>query len=783
MKKLLTVLCLLVLAAPLFAQNPDFERKYQVAQELYNKGQYEKARTAINNTLKSLPSLSSGQIQKGKNLASQCDQAIANRDRLDVSKTALEVPFGSGVDSIAFVAAKPQLVKAVSSASWCKVEKVENNNVYIRMDMNPDKKLSRQATITISMGKIKTRKVTVIQDARPETVKQVTLRTVPNRARFIVDGSMPVTGSWEGKLDSGPHKIHVEKSGYFSKDTVINVVDDMRLDQDLEIVLKLAPTFGMLKVEVLPQEGFSFDDLRPYELIVNGRTVENLNFSYDDDRDIERYNLYEDGTIPVPVGMITVAATANSFEQARQDVQVRAGEIIPITLVLQAKFGRLSLIDTGQARNAVASIDGKPVGAVQDITNYPVSVGEHAITLEKEGFLATESAYVVNIHENEDIIQNVAMTRYVPYIFDSTPADAKVSIDGEYIGNTPTKPYTLRETEPGKTYVVEVVKEGYLSAKERLAPDYKNYSVQTMSFTMPQTNPLKVTTDAADLQLIVKNSRKGDTTYVEGVTIPAEIALPLRKKPYYVELHRIGQTYPAYRGRLKFDDASKTKHHIQSWSKSELVPLAASLNFVGSPNPICIQHTDLDPAAGNNYNLLGTVNVMRFRLFHGLSTSVIKGMVFLPATQNTAFTKSAASTQKGDVTISNEGFLPAVTCLFLNADFRIGGAVLDYMDVDFLATYAWYPTFLKKLLPFSHVSGHDIFFGAEVSSRIPYFNVSLRMGMQMYPMLTANLCNTASTATEVEAKYISTPLNVPNMFVIGVEIAIGGKGNSIWRVF
>ena len=92
------------------------------------------------------------------------------------------------------MAAKPQLVKAVSSASWCKVEKVENNNVYIRMDMNPDKKLSRQATITISMGKIKTRKVTVIQDARPETVKQVTLRTVPNRARFIVDGSMPVTG-------------------------------------------------------------------------------------------------------------------------------------------------------------------------------------------------------------------------------------------------------------------------------------------------------------------------------------------------------------------------------------------------------------------------------------------------------------------------------------------------------------------------------------------------------------------------------------------------------------
>ena len=779
MKRILTVLCLLVLAAPLFAQNPDFERKYQVAQELYNKGQYEKARTAINNTLKNLPSLSGGQVQRGKSLASQCDQAIANRDRLDMARDVLEVPFGSGVDSIGFVAAKPQLVKAVSSASWCKVDKVENGKVYIRMDMNPDKKLSRQAILTVSMGKIKTRKVTVIQDARPETVKQVSIRTVPGRARLFVDGSMPITGSWEGKLDSGPHKIHVEKSGYFSKDTVVNVVDDMRLDQDLEVVLKLAPTFGMIKAEVLPQEGFSFNDLRPYELIVNGRTVENDNYSYDDDREIMNYRVYDDGTIPVPVGLVTVAATANSFEQGRQDVQVHAGEIIPVTLVLQARFGRLSLIDAGQARNAVAFIDGKPAGAVQDITNYPVGVGEHTITLEKEGFLAAESAYVVNIHENEDVVQNVAMTRYVPYIFDSTPADARVSVDGEFIGNTPTKPYLLRETEPGKAYVVEVVKEGYLSARETVAPDFKNYSVQTKTFIMPQTSPLKVTTDAADLQIIVKNSRHGDSTFVEGVIVPAEIALPLRKKPYYVELHRFGQRYPAYRGRLKFDNASKTRHHIQSWSPSEFVPLAASMNFVGSPNPISVAPADL---TASNYNLLGTVNLLRFRIFHGLSTSVIKGMAFLPAAQ-TPFAKSATSTMTGDVTISNEAFLPAVTCLFLNADFRIGGAVLDYMDVDFLATYAWYPTFLKKLLGFSHVSGHDVFIGAEVSSRIPYFNVSLRAGMQMYPKLTANLYNSANNASDVEAKYIEAPLNLPNMFVIGVEIAIGGKGNSIWRVF
>lgn len=777
MKKLFTLLCLLVLAMPLFAQNPDFERKFQVAQDLYNQGQYEKARTAINNTLNNLPSLSNGQIQRGKSLSSQCDQAIANRDRLDVAKSTVEVPFGSAVDSISFVAAKPQLVKATSSASWCKIDKVENGKVYFSTEMNPDKKASRQANITISMARIKTRKVSVIQAARPETVKQVSIRTVPDRARLMVDGSLPITGSWEGKLDSGPHKIHVEKSGYFAKDTVINVMDDMRVDQDMKLVLQLAPTFGYLKVEVLPQEGFHFDDLRPYELIVNGRTVENDNFSYDDDRDIMRYSQYEDGTIPVPVGLVTVAATAKSFDQERQDVQVRAGEVVPVTLVLQARYGRLSLIDAGQARNAIASIDGKPVGAVQDLTNYHVSVGEHSITLDKPGFLAMESTYVVDVHENEDVTLNVAMSRFVPYVFESNPADAKVYVDGDFIGNTPTKPYMLREVSSGKTFRVEVVKDGYLTAKEYIAPDFQDIDVQTKSFSLMQTNRLKVITDEADLQIIVKNSRNGDSTFVEGITLPSEIALPLREKPYYVELHRLGQTYPAYRGRLKFDTPEKTQHRIQAWSETEFVPLAASL-FLAGPKPVTLSPTGIP----KDYKLLGTLNLLRFRIFHGLSTSALKGTFFLPVDKTVSLAKAASGTEKA-VAIANENLLPAATCLFLNGDLRIGGAIIDYVDVDFLASYAWYPTFIKKLMGFSHVSGHDLFIGAEVSSRFPYANVSLRAGMQMYPNLTANFYNTNNSSSQKEEGYISVPLNYPSMFVVGIEIAIGGKGNSIMRLF
>ena len=193
-----------------------------------------------------------------------------------------------------------------------------------------------------------------------------------------------------------------------------------------------------------------------------------------------------------------------------------------------------------------------------------------------------------------------------------------------------------------------------------------------------------------------------------------------------------------------------------------------------------VSHADLTPV---DYKILGTVNLLRFRLFHGLSTSVVKGTAFMPTDPKASFAKSATSALNHEPTIANKVVLPAVTCLFLNGDLRMGGAIFDYMDVDFLTSYAWYPDFIKKVFGFSHVAGHDLFVGGEISSRLPYFNVSFRAGMQMYFNLVANLYDSGNTSTNTEQKYLSCPLTIPNMFVVGIEVSLGGKGNSIWRIF
>ncbi len=81
------------------------------------------------------------------------------------------------------------------------------------------------------------------------------------------------------------------------------------------------------------------------------------------------------------------------------------------------------------------------------------------------------------------------------------------------------------------------------------------------------------------------------------------------------------------------------------------------------------------------------------------------------------------------------------------------------------------------------MSGHDLFVGAEVSTRIPIANVNIKAGMQMYPGLTANIPNSKETANK---DYYSQALDVPASFVVSVGFSLGSKdakGNNILRVF
>ena len=782
MKKIFFLLPLLLLCVCAFAQNPDFNLKYQQAKNLYEKGSYEQAKTAIRSTLK-LPGLSQEQKSEGNRLASQIDNSIAFRDRLNLGTEELRVGYRNGVDSISVDAGKLSSVTVSSSQPWCRVER-KDNMLFVSTDFNPDKS-PRQATVTVKMGKVKTKKIEVYQAQRDETTKHIILSTNPQRAHISVDGEAPVTGMFERDLISGPHRFRIEKNGFSVKDTTIVVEDDLRNDQVINYHMNLEPLFARLVLKVVPEEGFSFDR-NPVSYRLNGVMVESSPreiFSYDDDREIQRYSLYQDGSIPIPSGQLDIEVFAQDYETKRLHYdRIVPGEEIPVNLTLKPVTGYLTLIDSGKARDAVAFLDGKEIGMVGDVSNRPVIVGEHVLNFQKDGYLSEEESYTVQIKQNESSLLNVAMLRYVPYVFTTTPADARVMVDGNYIGNTPTKPYVLREKGGDNAFEITVLKEGYLTMSRSINPDFNSRETVTEEFRMPETRKVTFDADGADLRLFIRNRKNGDTTFVHDVLLPADIDLPVRSKPYYVELYRPGTRSQAYKGHFRFNNPSIDRHHIQSFSKENFQILSGTYFLSGMP--------EAQIGNGNKvFKNMGTLNFMKFKLFPGLSTSIAKGGLLMGADPEVPITYTKSNSDKGSVKSGTYNYLPAISFLFINEELRIGGAIFDYMDVNALATYTWYPDFIKSVFGFSHVVGHDIFIGAELSSRIPILNVSIRAGVQMYKGLTANIFDSSlSTSNDLSKNYIIMPVSgIPeSMFVISASFSLGGKdskGNNILRVF
>ena len=52
---------------------------------------------------------------------------------------------------------------------------------------------------------------------------------------------------------------------------------------------------------------------------------------------------------------------------------------------------------------------------------------------------------------------------------------------------------------------------------------------------------------------------------MDGVILPAEIDLPYRDEPYYLEVRRIGKSGVAYRKKLKFNSSEVNHYKFHMW--------------------------------------------------------------------------------------------------------------------------------------------------------------------------------------------------------------------------
>lgn len=780
MKKLLLLLLVVFVATmPLYAQK-SFDMRYNEAVEYYTTKQYDLAIKTLE-AAKKAPGITKDQSTKADRLIRQCRSALAKLADLNLSKESLLAP-GEGLrDSIYVTAGKKWEVTSVPT--WCTTS-AESDVLVITVEPNPDNS-PRKGIIEVSMGKERTAYVLVNQDERRSVAHTVFIRTVPERSIVYVDQNTGMLAD-QFNLTEGTHHIRIEKNGFERVDTVLVVPGDPR-PEDLYHRIELSPTFAILSVDITPEEGLFFDSVT--KLDVSGIPV-NLHpesmKSFDVDQDISYYSVYEGNLIPLHPGQYVIRAESDGFKFGVQNIKIDKGEHIHLDFTLAAIYGSISVQDAENAGGARLFIDEKEVGQVPYAGK--VKTGHHTLRVEKEGYLPELARYEFDIEEGKEELLNVSMKRFITYHLTSEPAYCKVSVDGEPAGTTPMK-LTLTEG----FHTIHYEKAGFFPLNEELNVGADAVGEQEHPIELEKTYPLAITSDVDSLNIIVSKGRgKNRVIYADNVKTPGIVELPASKSLYHVKLMR-GNLTKAYDGYFWFR-GNKERLNLLSYSKENFRLLGVNY-YLKRPAP-CFSGAN---PLGKNYQRVAEVTLAELMLFPGMTTCAFKGNMFWQTSSSERITyldsKGAdiASLQPGgdkESLYKNISFIPAFSALFINGEFRLGGAVHNYADICLMTSYAWYPQ-LTKIFPFTHMSGHDIFIGGEVTSRIPIFNVNIKAGLQAF-YGQANICvpeGVLKSSTAVADRYYSKPYTVPfndAQFVVTVGFKLGGpdsKGNNILRVF
>lgn len=787
-----------LLVVPVRAQD-SYTQAINAGDALLASGRYDEAITKYSGAI-----TLAGQDKTRKNNAlSKKNRAIAERDKMDPSKTEVFLSNLGAVDTITVKANQPKKLVCKTSTPWCSIISFNGETLIYRVGANPDKS-EREGSITLSKnGTSKVINILLKQQAREETRKVVVFTTKPDHAHLLLPSGDECAAPNERIFESGTYSVIVTKDGYKSSKVRFTVEDD-NLQDTVYVHTDLSPQFARLRLKVVPEAGFSFDreELHVY---LNRSPISlspSVPLSYDADyRGFSMYQVYSDGTIPVSDSNLEISASVNGFERKDTLFRTLAGEEYDVCLKMKPLLGSLTLRDIGNAAGSEVYIDADTtfLGTIDAITRVPLKVGSHELFLRKQGYLSNVDTHFF-IEQGKEKCIDVSMERYATYRFETTPDDAEVRVNDVVVDHTPSKPYVFRESTPNQSYQLEFNKEGFLPIRENLTPDYLGEEILVKNYSFKKQYPVHIETDRDNKELLFvsiktgrKVSDKSDSTLVSRVSLPADVAIPLRKEPYYLEILRLGDgggQKIAYRGSLRFRDEKKNKFYYPVWSQVNFHFLEATVPLLGRPAMSLgidapAEEPDIKAIAPKDYKLMGRASIANFGLFGGLSTSIVSASLF-HGRGDIAIPDASGSSILRDT--EKTGFLPAVSVFLVNDNFRIGGTLLNYINLNAVASYAWYPDFLKQWLGFSHIIGHDIFAGVEIGSCFPYFNFTFRAGWQMYRGMKANIYNAKYNPGSNESKnhYYTQDFNIPDMFTVGVIVSLGGyeaKGNSMLRVF
>ncbi len=725
-------------------------------------------------------------------------QANAKKEseRLLFSEPFVNFPCTSDTHTVTVAAGKGGQGKwqIESCPSWCSPVK-EGNQLMLAVSANPEPKLrTGEAVISMSAGsKTIKRTLPVLQVARPLESRSIRVITNPEGAQVTVGADPTIRISpFTLTVNEGEVPIHIMKRDFTTCDTyvVVSAEDDPKLVK--EYTFNLVPRFSMVNFSLKSRVG-KLDDKNP-RLYIDDRPVSLdayygrssvRTFSTNDN--IRVFEFYQDWNknylLPLEPGTYTFTVKADNFEDYTTSLTLSEGQTASLDIQMEAKQGVVRLINGRNANGAVIKDGSTPIGVISDLTELYLTADDHKIYVEKENYVSEKEFYQIQVTtEPQNIEINMDPLIYVDFL--SEPNGSEVYVNGEFVGLTPVMGKAVRLGES----VITIDHAGYYPAT--IARNFSELGgKEQVNVHMSPIHRLAIRSDAhrgllcpgSGFSIYMAREDSGDGALVSipgtGADIFTDSVVDIPYGKYEYELRRFSRgPVPgykdglqmrgdakrkdlAYRGVFDFHEGGSSEISVLSYSES------GNLAILGGNYYLAASPLDFSNSIPGTLTPFGDASLMRFYIWPGFSTCFAKA----------SFYKSALA----DV---SSKYLMSGTCLFLNGEQRLGGAVWKMIDASFLFSYSYLPHFdVSNLeLKLNYLDGYDIFFGVEVASRIPALNVNLRMGYKAASG-NLNLCETVG----MSKNYKAIPFKNSG-FQVSLGFTLGGydcKGANILRLW
>ncbi len=252
---------------------------------------------------------------------------------------------------------------------------------------------------------------TAAQAARP-TTGLLTLESTPKGAQVFV-GNRPVgvTPMKKVELPAGTHQFVLKKQ-YFAPATITAQV----LPGESNVVkVTLQPTHALVTITSKPAGA---------AVSVNGQPVGTTPLR----------------KVPVALGTYDLALVKDGYLPVREQLVISSGKAVKRTFRLKKAPPTTGFVSiSSRPKGAKVSIDGKEVGTAP--VKIELGLGEHDATLELPGYLRAARKFEIGPGKTTRL--RVTLTKEPPaegtLVLESRPKGAKVLVDGQEVGVTPTK--------------------------------------------------------------------------------------------------------------------------------------------------------------------------------------------------------------------------------------------------------------------------------------------------------------------------------------------------------